>query len=183
MATGIVNLRTLILGLLALRPMSGYDVKRFLKGLSWLIGSPSPGSLYPILRTLLEEGRVTVETIPGVDRPPRKIYTIAAAGRKELETWLDQPAAAKAPLKSFVMRLLLSDHYVPDVLCRHLGRRREQVAAQKADLQMMTQSLEGNREPSQHLALEYGLALASAELAWLDTTLETLSSREGGEEP
>ncbi len=182
MATGIVNLRTLILGLLALKPMSGYDVKRFLKGLSWLIGSPSPGSLYPILRTLLEDGRVTVETIPGVDRPPRKIYTITEAGRRELETWLDQPAAAQAPLKSFVMRLLLSDHYAPDVLCRHLGHRRDQVAAKKAGLLTMTQALDGNQDPGQHMALEYGLALASAELAWLERTLETLATKTGGEE-
>ena len=29
---------------LAQQPMSGYDIKRFLKGLSWLIGSPSSGS-------------------------------------------------------------------------------------------------------------------------------------------
>jgi PadR family transcriptional regulator AphA len=182
MVTGIVNLRTFILGLLALKPMSGYDVKRFLKGLSWLIGSPSPGSLYPILRTLLQEGRVTVETIPGVDRPPRKIYTITRAGRRELETWLDQPAGAQAPLKSFVMRLLLSDHYAPGVLCRHLGRRRDQVAMQKTSLLTMTQALDGSQEAGQHLALEYGLALANAELAWLDSALVTLVQSEGGEE-
>ena len=55
MASGAVSLRFFVLGLLAQQSMSGYDIQRFLKSLSWLIGSPSPGSLYPILRALREE--------------------------------------------------------------------------------------------------------------------------------
>jgi DNA-binding PadR family transcriptional regulator len=61
MAAGNVSLRHLILGLLTRKPMSGYDIKRFLKGLNWLIGSPSDGSLYPNLRALLQEE----EDVPG----------------------------------------------------------------------------------------------------------------------
>jgi DNA-binding PadR family transcriptional regulator len=51
----------LILGLLAQQPMSGYDIKRFLKSLSWLIDSPSFGSIYPTLRALREDDLVTME--------------------------------------------------------------------------------------------------------------------------
>ena len=29
--------------------MSGYDIKRLLKSLNWLVGSPSFGTLYPTL--------------------------------------------------------------------------------------------------------------------------------------
>jgi DNA-binding PadR family transcriptional regulator len=61
MAAGTVSLRYFVLGLLAQEPMSGYDIKRFLKGLNWLIGSPSDGSLYPNLRALLQEE----EDVPG----------------------------------------------------------------------------------------------------------------------
>jgi len=179
MATGILSLRGFILGLLAKKPMSGYDVKRFLKDLSWLTGSPSSGSLYPILRALLEEGRVTVETIPGIDRPPKKIHTITEAGRRELDTWLNQPVASKAPLKMFVMRLLLSDHYSPAALSRHLDRRRDQVAVQKDDLLKMSETLSGKPERGQRLALDYGLALARAELSWLDSTLDELAATDG----
>lgn len=104
MAAGAVSLRYFVLGLLAQQSMSGYDIRRFLKSLSWLIGSPSSGSLYPILRALLEEGLATVETIPGLDKPPKKIYTITKAGRQDLQVWIDQSAVSKAPLKAFVMR-------------------------------------------------------------------------------
>ena len=64
MAGSTVSFRYFVLGLLAQRSMSGYDIKRFLKSLSWLIGSPSFGSLYPALHALLKDELVTVKVAP-----------------------------------------------------------------------------------------------------------------------
>jgi DNA-binding PadR family transcriptional regulator len=155
--------------------MSGYDIKRTLKSLTWLIGSPSSGSLYPILRTLLHEELATVEIVPGVDRPPRKIYSITDAGRQALQEWLDQSVVANTPLKGFVMRLLLADRFSTASLAAHLQQRRDQVAGQRASLQEMAVGLEGGTGLGQNLALGYGLALAGAELTWLDGALGELS--------
>jgi PadR family transcriptional regulator AphA len=164
--------------------MSGYDIKRFLKGLSWLIGSPSSGSLYPVLRTLREEGLVNVEIVPGVDRPPRKIYSIETAGREALQAWIEQPLASELPLKAFVMRLLLAECFPPANLAEYLQQRRTQVATQQAELVRITQTLPTGSDFGLNLALNYGLDLASAEIAWLDSTLDKLSnsssSGEGG---
>jgi PadR family transcriptional regulator AphA len=79
-----VSIRYLVLGLISQQRMSGYGIKRFLKSLSWLVGNPSFGSLYPTLHALREEGLVTVEVAPRQDRPPRKIYTITDAGKQAL---------------------------------------------------------------------------------------------------
>ena len=177
MAAGAVSLRYFILGLLAQQPMSGYDIRRFLKSLSWLIGSPSSGSLYPILRSLPEEGLATVETIPGLDRPPRKIYTITEAGRQVLQTWVDQPAASQAPLKAFVMRLLLADNFSQARLTAHLRQRRAQVAARHDALQQAVTASQEKDELGQFLTMDYGLTLATAELTWLDHTLGELSKQ------
>jgi DNA-binding PadR family transcriptional regulator len=49
-----------VLGLLAQQPMSGYDIKRLLKSLGWLVDSPGFGGLYPALRALLGHGLVTM---------------------------------------------------------------------------------------------------------------------------
>jgi DNA-binding PadR family transcriptional regulator len=171
MAAGTVSLRFLILGLLTQQPMSGYDIKRFLKGLSWLIGSPSGGSLYPVLRALRQDDLVTVEIIPGLDRPPKKIYSITEAGRQALGDWTEQPAAANTPLKAFAMRLLLADSHSRARLNAHLQRRRAQVATHHATLIAGLEAPSARLNLGQQLALDYGLALATAELAWLDTTL------------
>ena len=177
MAGGRVSLRYLILGLLARQPMSGYDIKRFLHGLSWLIGSPSSGSLYPVLRSLLQEGLVTVETIPSVDRPPKKTYSITQAGEQMLDAWMDQPVASSPPLKAFVMRLLLAPSLPHARLVAHLEQRRAQAATHHAALKRATGIAPEKLDLGQRLAQDYGLALASAELAWLDTALDRLGEQ------
>jgi hypothetical protein len=155
--------------------MSGYDIKRLLKGLSWLIGSPSSGSLYPVLRTLREEGLVTVEVVPGVDKPPRKIYSIEETGQQALQAWTEEPIAPNLPLKAFVMRLLLAASFPPTSLAAYLQQRRGQVATQRDDLVRMREALDKGTDLGLNLALNYGLELASAEMAWLDSTLDGLS--------
>jgi DNA-binding PadR family transcriptional regulator len=174
MAAGTVSLLYFILGLLAQEPMSGYDIKRFLKGLSWLIGTPGGGSLYPILRALWQDDLVAVEIVPGMDRPPRKIYSITEAGHQALQAWIEQPIMANASLKAFVMRLLLADSHSHASLNAHLRQRRAQVAAHHATLVGGLGPPRSRLNLGQRLALDYGLALAKAELAWLETTLDQL---------
>ena len=178
MSTAKVSLRYFVLGLLAQQPMSGYDIKRFVKGLSWLIGSPSSGSLYPALRSLLEEELVSVEVVPGVDKPPRKIYSIEQIGRDALQEWIGKPIVSDAPLKSFVMRLLLADSFSPENLEAYLQQRRTQVATHQADLARMSDTMSSGTDLGLRLALNYGLELASAEVAWLEDTLIKLDGRQ-----
>jgi DNA-binding PadR family transcriptional regulator len=165
----------LILGLLTHEPMSGYDIKQLLERFSWLIGSPSFGSLYPTLHSLLGEGLVTVEVIPREDQIPRKIYTITGTGRRQLREWIDQPAAPDTHLKAFITRLILANNLSAGRLVRHLEQRRSQVIDHRTALKQATDTLDRKGDRGQYLALDYGLALADAELAWLDRTLERLS--------
>ena len=172
-----VSIRHLILGLLTQQPMSGYGIKRSLKSLSWLIDSPSFGSIYPALRALREDGLVTVEVAPRQGKPPRKIYTITEAGRLALREWMDQPVTPGASLKTFVMRLILANNFSHTGLISHLQQRRSQVAVHCATLNQIAEAMNGTIDPGQRLAFAYGLALATAELAWLDSTLEQLSQQ------
>ena len=174
MAAGAVSLRYFILGLLTQQPMSGYDIKRFLEGLSWLAGTPSSGSLYPVLRSLRQEKLVTMERVPGIDRPPKKIYSITDAGSETLRKWIEQPIADCASLKAFVMRLVLADSHTRPILSAHLRQRREQVASHCASLAGHANTTGAGPSLGHQLAADYGLALAAAELAWLDHTLDRL---------
>jgi PadR family transcriptional regulator AphA len=178
MAAGTVSLRYFILGLLTQQPLSGYDIKRILKGLSWLTGSPSGGNLYPILRALRQENLVTVEIVPGLDRPPRKVYTITGAGRQALQGWIDQPPASDIPLKAFVMRLLLAGNFSHARLMAHLQQRRAQVAAHHGALCQAADMTQTRDNLGQFLAMNYGLAMAAAELSWLDDILGELSRQQ-----
>jgi PadR family transcriptional regulator AphA len=168
------GIRYFVLGLLTRQPMSGYDIKRFLKNLSWLVDVPSLGSLYPSLHTLLKDGLVTMEVVARQDRPPRKIYAITAAGEEALRAWLSQPSEPNASLKKFVMRLALAGRLSQVGLLAHLEQRRAHIAAQKVNLEQAIAEGE-NADLGEHLMLDYELNLAAAELAWLDSTLARLS--------
>ena len=175
MPAGTVSFRYFILGLLTQQPMSGYDIKRFLKSLSWLIGSPSFGSLYPTLHALLKDGLVTVEVVPRESKSPRKIYSITGTGQQVLKEWVNQPATASATLKAFAMRLVLASNFSPAGLIELLQQRRAQVAVHHAVLEQTAETMREETDLGQRLALEYGLALAFAELVWLDNIISDLA--------
>jgi PadR family transcriptional regulator AphA len=175
MVAGITSLRLLILGLLSRQPMSGYDVKRILDSLSWLIGTPSFGSLYPALHALLEDGLVAVELQLQPGKPDRKIYSITTAGLRKLEQWAGLPSGGDASLRAFAMRLLLAGTLSQTTVRELLAQRRVQVAEQRAAMELAARDESEGINLGQHLALDYGLALANAELAWLDGTVSQLT--------
>jgi DNA-binding PadR family transcriptional regulator len=168
-----ISLRQFILGLLVQQPMSGYDIRQVLQSLGWLVGNPSFGSLYPALHDLLDKGLVTVDEVKRPGRPSRKIYTITDAGKRTLQKWIDQPVGPHASAKAFVMRLVLADSYSPAGLVTQLHQRRAQVVAHRATLKELAARDEAESQ-GRRLAVDYGLALADAELAWLDVQLERL---------
>ena len=74
------DVRTALLTLLADEPKHGYDLIRELEERSGGAWRPSPGSIYPTLQLLEDEGLVTSE-----ERDGKRVYTINDAGRAELE--------------------------------------------------------------------------------------------------
>ncbi len=170
-----MSFRHFILGLLAQQPMSGYDIKRFLKSLDWLIGSPSFGSLYPTLHALLRDNLVIVDVVHSDDKPPRKVYSITEPGRQVLHEWINQPVEPDVSLRAFLMRLMLAGSLSRAGLLACLQQRRWQVASNRAALEQITEPHHKAVGLGQHLAFDFGLAAATAELAWLDRALERLS--------
>jgi PadR family transcriptional regulator AphA len=175
MLAGNVSLRFFILGLLTRQPMSGYDIKRFVRSLSWLIGGVSSGGLYPALRALLEDGLATVNVKLRERRPPRKIYTITDAGRRELRQWVDGPTGPDRSMRAFIMRLILASNYSRDGLIARMEQRRLQAAVQGLELDQAIVELGDSADLGQRLALDYALSVARAELAWLDRELGRVS--------
>jgi PadR family transcriptional regulator AphA len=173
MGASAVSLRHLVLGLIAVNPMSGYDIRQLLEKLSWLIGSPSCGSLYPALRGLLKDGLATVEVNLRQAKPPKKVYHITEDGRMVLQEWIEQPTEPGS-LKAFAMRLILADNLSRAGLIAHLKQRRSEVAGNEALLAAVAERREEREDSGQRLALDYALAVARAERDWLDGVLGQL---------
>lgn len=79
------RLRLYLLRLLDEEPRHGYEVIRLLRDRFMGVYAPSPGTIYPRLARLEEEGLVTHDEENG-----RKVYRITEAGREELRTRGDE---------------------------------------------------------------------------------------------
>jgi len=81
------RLRLYLLKLLDEAPRHGYEVIRLLQDRFMGVYAPSPGTIYPRLARLEEEGLVTHDEADG-----RKVYRITEKGREELHARLDDLA-------------------------------------------------------------------------------------------
>src|SRR5499426_3210596 len=79
------RLRLYLLRLLDEAPRHGYEIIRLLQDRFLGVYSPSPGTIYPRLARLEEEGLVTHDEVDG-----RKVYRITEAGRDELRSRSDE---------------------------------------------------------------------------------------------
>ena len=81
-----LNVRPALLALLLERPMHGYEMIQELDSRTNGIWRPSPGSVYPTLQLLEDEGLIEAEATGG-----RKRYTLTEAGRAEAEAAAQNP--------------------------------------------------------------------------------------------
>ncbi|MFI7443750.1 PadR family transcriptional regulator [Nonomuraea indica] len=91
------RLRLYLLKLLDESPRHGYEVIRLLQDRFLGVYSPSPGTIYPRLARLEEEGLVTHEVIDG-----KKVFSITDKGREELNARLDELADLEQEISASV---------------------------------------------------------------------------------
>ncbi|WP_078966837.1 PadR family transcriptional regulator [Streptomyces sp. WM6378] len=80
------DVRASILALLKDRPMHGYEMIQEIGERSGGAWKPSPGSVYPTLQLLEDEGLITSESEGG-----KKLFTLTDAGRTEAESGAEAP--------------------------------------------------------------------------------------------
>ena len=83
---GRLNVRQAVLALLLERPMHGYEIIQELDSRTNGIWRPSPGSVYPTLQLLEDEG-----LIEAVAEAGRKSFRLTDAGRPEAEAAAQDP--------------------------------------------------------------------------------------------
>ena len=79
------TLDLLVLKMLALNSMNGWDISHRLKQISKDALQVSHGSLYPALHKLEQEGWITAEWRPSENNRRAKFYSLTRAGRKQLQ--------------------------------------------------------------------------------------------------
>lgn len=175
-----------LIGLIAARPMSGYDLKRFFASTPASVYQPSSGALYPALRRLERDGllqQTPQPAEPGHSRHrQRHVYQVTEQGRAVHRAWISQPvdpATVAQDLGVHLMRFVMMERQVPraDVLTF--------LSSLQAALSELVASIEryaaGIEPVGQHgpLALEHGTAVYRTSLDWTGKAIATLSAQDG----
>src|SRR3954465_9601862 len=102
-----------LLGLLTLKPMSGYELRQLIaQSISHFWGE-SYGQLYPSLKRLESTGLATKHSESGQKRD-KFVYSITAKGRERLQEWLALPPKPQPPGGELLLKLFfLSPEQAP----------------------------------------------------------------------
>jgi PadR family transcriptional regulator len=79
------TLDLMILTILSRAPMHGYGISQKLASLTHDTFQVNPGSLFPTLYRLEQDGKVKAEWAPTENNRNAKYYKLTAAGKKQLE--------------------------------------------------------------------------------------------------
>ena len=83
------TLEGIVLAIIAAQPAYGYEITARLRERGFI--DIAEGTVYALLVRIEQRGFVDVEKVPSEKGPPRKVYSLNAQGRSELEefwrTW------------------------------------------------------------------------------------------------
>lgn len=123
-----MTIEAAILGLLSLKPMTGYDIKKVFEDSDALYWSGNNNQIYKILIQLYERGWVAREISYQEKAPPRKIYSLTDLGRVELRNLVLTQPELPAFRHPFLVRLVWADVLNNDELDALLAQYEDEVS-------------------------------------------------------
>lgn len=179
-----------LLGLLARKPRTGYELTQALREPIGYFWTASHSQVYPELARLEARGWVRYEIIDGPGPRDTKRYAITAAGRRALATWAvipPPPEHSRNELLLKVYSLWLADPAAARAL---ITAEREEHSAMLARYESLAAETErgdpADLAPSaffDYATLRRGLSFERHVLAWCDWLLAALDRRAGPAAP
>ena len=173
--------RYALLGMLSIRPMSGYDIKKLIETSISNFWTESYGQIYPILKTLVAEKLVTRKVHKQSGKPDRHVYALTAAGRRVLRDWLARAATPKVPRNELLLKLFFGEEIPVPASLAHIAdfglRQRELLERYTAiEHEIRTKHKDNPNAPFWLITVGYGQSESEALLRWCDDAAATLSS-------
>ncbi len=130
-----MSLKYALLGMLSIRPMSGYDIKKFFDQSVGLIWNATHSQIYVQLDQMENEGLVEKRSIIQEGRPNKNLYRATDKGFRALQQWLADPISTPDYKDEFMLRFFFSDFLDRGVLKEHLLKARQMMMDRLAALE------------------------------------------------
>jgi DNA-binding PadR family transcriptional regulator len=171
-----------ILGVLCMKPCSGYDIKKFCDKTISHFWNENFGHIYPVLKQLLEEGFILPADKESSD-DRRKIYQITEDGKQEFMNWLVQAPELQPPRSELLLKLSFGNYMPKEKVFEFLNEVRERNTRNLKHFKAMEASYISSTEAKKDPAFPYwlaslrlGIVNAEAVLKWCKDTQQLLKS-------
>ncbi|GLW12475.1 PadR family transcriptional regulator [Microtetraspora sp. NBRC 13810] len=169
-----------VLGSLHETPLHGYELRKRLNALLGMFRAFSYGSLYPCLRSLLNQGLIVEEQPPTEEsvaplsgRRSKIVYKLTAEGKERLQELLTHSGPSAWEDESFGVHFAFFRHTEAEVRLRILEGRRSRLEER---LESVRTALARTRERLDSYTLElqrHGLESVEREVRWLNELIAT----------
>lgn len=175
-----MSLRFAVLGMLSVRPMSGYELKKVIDSSVGHFWAADQSQIYRTLSALVDGGMASRSTVAQEDRPNLHLHRITPAGAEALDAWLDSPFDSDVKREPFLARMFFADRLPVSRIVALLDARRQEVGQSLASLESIDvpEVRDGLGEILRFATLDNGISHARAELEWIDTVLKRLEEHE-----
>jgi PadR family transcriptional regulator AphA len=175
-----------LLGLLEIEPMSGYDLGLSIRASVGHIWNESYGQIYPNLKKLAAGGFVTSKTERQKGKPDRRVYFITPKGRERLAKWLAVPPQPEIARNELLLKFFFGAQAGSDLLIRFVELMVERERKVLAELtRMEREEIAQNQRypgaPYWKMAARFGQMELTAHLRWAKGTLAELKNIAGKE--
>lgn len=168
-----------ILGVLCMKPCSGYDIKKFCDKTISHFWNENFGHIYPVLKQLLEEQLICPSAPEIEDR--RKIYYITEEGKQEFYAWLIEPTQLQPPRSELMLKLSFGNHIPKEKVYEMLQEVKERNSYNLEQYKVMEVNYKNNEAARNDPAYPYwlaplrlGILNAETTIRWCDETIQLL---------
>ena len=180
-ATALTPLRLAILGLVAMHPQSGYDLRKVFETTPMGNFSSSPGAIYPALKSLENKGWIRGQQEDTGSLRLRLVYSITDEGEKVLRAELEKPVTHKELVWHFdlvMLRFAFIERLGYAEALRFLGEFRTEAEAYLNHLEELRDQMHEQLSPCGRLALEHGIQNYDASARGANRAIDELSKLE-----
>ncbi len=168
-----------LLGLLTIAPMSGYDLGQTIRGSVGHFWNESYGQIYPNLKALEAGGFVKSEKERQKGKPDRHIYSLTKKGRERLTTWLAVNPQPEIPRNELLLKLFFGAQASPGTVIQHIERMvANETVALREFKRIEHEEIDKNQQyldaPYWKMAARFGQLEVKAHLRWGEETLSEL---------
>lgn len=165
-----MSIKHAILGLLAERPLHGYELKAAYEADLVPATQLNIGQVYTTLERLTRDGLVAHEVVSQTERPDKKVYALTKDGRRALREWLGTASRLDLDLRNETyLKLVLARRLDEADPLRVLSVERQACFARLHEVTQARAAAKTERAALQTvLLLDLAVLRLEAFLKWLD---------------